>query len=172
MPVSVRSAKETLAVPPELQSRLEAAGLRRTLATRSVLGLFLANPQGTLSHAQALTSLQTRGLDINRVTLYRLLDRLAACGVLQRHVDEGARTWRYGLAQTGGELAPRFECDACHRQFRLTEASEPTQAVASDLFRTLAGLGHQGLRLDVAIHGTCASCVPDGEEDAEQEPQP
>jgi Fur family transcriptional regulator, ferric uptake regulator len=72
--------------------------LRRTLATRAVLGLFLANPQGTLSHAQALASLQARGLDINRVTLYRLLDRLAACGVLQRHADDGARTWRYGLA--------------------------------------------------------------------------
>jgi Fur family ferric uptake transcriptional regulator len=34
-------------------------------------------------------------LDINRVTLYRLLDRLAACGVLQRHADDGARTWRF-----------------------------------------------------------------------------
>ena len=169
--MSARSAQES-AVPPEIQTRLEAAGLRRTLATRSVLGLFLANPQGTLSHAQALSSLQARGLDINRVTVYRLLDRLAACGVLQRHVDEGARTWRYGLAETGGALAPRFECGACHRQFRLTEASAPTQAVASDLFRTLAGLGHQGLRMDVAIHGTCARCVPGGQGGVEPEPQP
>ena len=48
----------------------------------------------------------------------------------------------------------------------------PTQAVASDLFRTLAGLGHQGLRLDVSIHGTCASCVPGAEPGTDQGPQP
>ena len=161
---------EPLPVPPEIQTRLEAAGLRRTLATRAVLGLFLANPQGTLSHAQALASLTTRGLDINRVTLYRLLDRLAACGVLQRHTDDGARTWRYGLADTSEGLAPRFECDACHRQFRLTEGSAPTQAVANDLLRTLAGLGHQGVRVDVSIHGTCASCVPSADTSGESSP--
>ena len=157
--MSTRPAKET-AVPPEIQTRLEAAGLRRTLATRAVLGLFLANPQGTLSHAQALASLNARGLDVNRVTLYRLLDRLAACGVLQRHADDGARTWRYGLVDTDEGLAPRFECDACHRQFRVTEASARTEAVATDVFGRLAGMGQQGLRVEVAIHGTCASCVP------------
>ena len=92
--MSARPAKETAAVPPEIQTRLEAAGLRRTLATRAVLGLFLANPQGTLSHAQALASLQTRGLEINRVTLYRLLDRLATCGVLAAP----CRRWRPHLA--------------------------------------------------------------------------
>lgn len=170
--MSVRSSKDTATVPPEIQARLESAGLRRTLATRAVLGLFLANPQGTVSHAQALASLQTRGLDINRVTLYRLLDRLAACGVLQRHADDGARTWRYSLADAGEGLAPRFECDACHRQFRLTEASAPTQAVASDLLRTLAGMGHQGMRVDVAIHGTCASCVPGAAAAVDPEPRP
>ena len=81
--------------------------------------------------------------------------------MLQRHADDGARTWRFSLAATDGDAqAPRFECDACHRQFRLTEASAPTQAVATDLFRTLAKLGHQGQRVDLSIHGTCASCVP------------
>lgn len=156
-----RPPKELSAVPPEIQTRLEAAGLRRTLATRAVLGLFLANPQGTLSHAQALALLLNRGLDVNRVTLYRLLDRLAACGVLQRHADDDARTWRYGLATGGDEgAAPRFECGACHRQFRLTEASEPTRAAASGLLRALADLGHQGQRVDVSVHGTCADCVP------------
>jgi Fur family ferric uptake transcriptional regulator len=158
-----RTPSDSAGVPPEIQTRLEAAGLRRTLATRAVLGLFLAHPRGTLSHAQALASLQARGLDINRVTLYRLLDRLAACSVLQRHADDDARTWRYGLIAPEVEAeaqAPRFECDACHRQFRLTEASDRTQAVARDLFRTLARLGHQGQRVDLSIHGTCAGCVP------------
>ena len=158
-----RAPKEPLGVPPEIQSRLEKAGLRRTLATRAVLGLFLARPPGGLTLAQALASLNARGLDINRVTLYRLLDRLAACGVLQRLADD-ARTWHFSLAlpaPDGGDQGalPRFECDACHRQFQVTDASEPTRAVTHDLFAALARLGHQGNRVDVSIHGTCAGCA-------------
>lgn len=154
-------SKEAVEVPADMQARLEQAGLRRTLATRAVLGLFLAQPQGAITHAQAQQSLTARGLDINRVTLYRLLDRLAACGVLQRHADDGARTWRFSLADAPQDgVVPRFECDACHRQFRLTEAGEPTRQVASELLRTLARLGHQGVRVDLSIHGTCAGCVP------------
>lgn len=161
-----RDPKEPLGVPPEIQTRLEQAGLRRTLATRAVLGLFLGRPAGGLTHAQALASLTARGLDINRVTLYRLLDRLAGCGVLQRQADD-ARTWRFSLAlpaaaATEEGTLPRFECDACHRQFRLTDASEPTRAVTHDLFAALARLGHQGERVDVSIHGTCAGCAEPG----------
>jgi Fur family ferric uptake transcriptional regulator len=162
--MSTRPPRETASVPPHIQTRLEAAGLRRTLATRAVLGLFLAQPSGGLTHAQALGALTARGLDINRVTLYRLLDRLAACGVLQRHTDEQARTWRFSLAPVEADAAeegalPRFECDACHRQFRLTDASAPTRAIAQDLLDTLARLGHHGERVDVSVHGTCAGCV-------------
>lgn len=154
-------------VPAEIQTRLEAGGLRRTLATRAVLGLFLAHPQGSVTHAQAQQSLRARGLDINRVTLYRLLDRLAACGVLQRHADDAARTWHFRLADLTPlpdepAEAPRFECDACHRSFALDGASEPTRAVAGELFRTLARLGHHGDRLELSIHGTCATCVEPG----------
>ena len=162
--MSPRLAREFTGVPPEVQSRLEAAGLRRTLATRAVLGLFLARPLGGLTHAQAQAALTARGLDLNRVTLYRLLDRLAACGVLRREADE-QRIWRFSLAPVAlapsdaeGALA-RFECDACHLQFELPDASEPTRAVTQDLFRALARLGHQGTRLDLSIHGTCAGCV-------------
>jgi Fur family ferric uptake transcriptional regulator len=159
-----RSTAALAGVPPAIQSRLEAAGLRRTLATRAVLGLFLALPPGGLTHAQAQGALTARGLDINRVTLYRLLDRLAACGVLQRHTDGQARTWRFSLApietdREGQGVLPRFECDACHRQFQLSGAGESTRAAARDLVRALARLGHRGQRVDVSIHGTCANCV-------------
>ncbi len=166
--MSPRPAREFTGVPPEVQSRLEAAGLRRTLATRAVLGLFLARPGSRLTHAQAQAALTTRGLNLNRVTLYRLLDRLAACGVLRREADE-QRIWCFSLASTGEALAeadgavPRFECDACHRHFELPDASEPTRTAMQDLFQALARLGHQGTRLDVSIHGTCARCIGPGE---------
>ncbi|MDZ4101576.1 MAG: Fur family transcriptional regulator [Hydrogenophaga sp.] len=161
--MSLRPRPALNGVPPELQSRMEAAGLRRTLATRAVLGLFLARPAGGLTHAQALALLVARGLDINRVTLYRLLDRLAGCGVLLRQADD-ARTWRFSLALPASQATeegalPRFECDACHRQFLLTEAGESTRTALHDLLAALAGLGHRGQRVDLSIHGTCAGCV-------------
>ncbi|AOW15477.1 hypothetical protein LPB072_07815 [Hydrogenophaga crassostreae] len=134
--------------------------MRRTLATRAVLGLFLANPKSSLNHAQAFASLAARGLDINRVTLYRLLDRLVACSVLQRHADDDARTWYFCLADTGQDSrAPRFECDGCHSQFRLPEAGAQAAELARTLFQTLSGMGHQGQRLDLLLHGTCATCL-------------
>lgn len=162
--MSIHTVKTSVSVPAEIQQKLERAGLRRTLATRAVLGLFLSQPQATVNHAQAFASLAARGIDINRVTLYRLLDRLVACGVLKRHADDDARTWRFGLvelstASTVGRV-PRFECDACHRQFRLPEAVAPTELLAAQWFNALTELGHQGLRLEMAIHGTCSSCVP------------
>ncbi len=163
-----RSVPAFSGVPPELQTRLEAAGLRRTLATRAVLGLFLARRGASLTHAQALAALTARGLHLNRVTLYRLLDRLAACGVLQRHADEH-RTWRFRLAELGEPpfeddgAVPRFECEVCHQRVRLTEAGEAARAIARDLLPALARLGHRGRRVEVSIHGTCAACAAPGE---------
>lgn len=161
--VSLRPRPALPGVPPEIQSRMEAAGLRRTLATRAVLGLFLARPAGGLTHAQALALLTARGLDINRVTLYRLLDRLAGCGVLLRQADD-ARTWRFSLASPASRALeegalPRFECDACHRHFELTDAGESTRVATHDLLAALARLGHHGERVDVSIHGTCSGCA-------------
>ena len=154
-----------------LDTWLTRAGLRRTRATRAVLQLFLADSSWAATHADVEAAMHTQRVDVNRVTLYRLLDRLATTGLLVRHADDVARTWRYALAPelldgppTGdaGGVVPRFECDACHRQFRLTEASSPTQAVADQLLKTLATLGHQGQRVDLSIHGTCNVCVEPG----------
>jgi len=157
-PRAPSDSPEATTVPPEIQARLAQAGLRRTLATRAVIGLFLARPAQGLTHAQVLAALASRGAAVNRVTLYRLLDRLAAIGVLERHTDDD-RTWRFTLAEgPDADAVPRFECDACHQQFRLPDAAGPTRAVVEQLQHTLAMLGHQGGRIDLAVHGTCAAC--------------
>ena len=156
-------ARDAVSVPPEIQAMLERAGLRRTLGTRAVLGVFLGKPQATLNHAQVFAAMASRGLDLNRVTLYRLLDRLVAAGVLHRHADDDARTWRFGLAPLVPEDAvPQFECDACHNQFPLPEASERAGAAALDLFHLLERMGHRGSQLDLTVHGTCAGCLDQG----------
>lgn len=149
-------------LPADWLARLTQAGLRQTLATRAVLGLFHADNAWQPTHADVAQAMAARGLQVNRVTLYRLLDRLAAIGLLERQADPHSRIWRFHVADTSADandMAPRFECDACHRQFRVTEASPTTRAAADQLLQALARLGHQAQRVDLAIHGTCAVCV-------------
>ena len=144
-------------------SRLREAGLRLTPATRAVLTLFASDPNWAPTHAEVHDALERQGTAINRVTLYRLLDRLAACEVLERHTDGAERAWRFtptGPATGDSGMATRFECDACHRQFRLSQATEATRAAADALLHALAAMGHKGERVDLAIHGTCAGCEP------------
>jgi len=161
-PMATSTSPALSGVPAVIQTRLEAAGLRRTLATRAVLGLFLAQRGGGLTHAQALHALTARGLDINRVTLYRLLDRLAACGVLQRHTDDQARTWRFSLAPLANDRDEdsarfSFECGACHREIPLGVAGALASDMARDLLGACARMGHRGEQ--IAVRGTCADCV-------------
>lgn len=151
------------AVPEHLQARLSAAGLRRTLATRAVLGVFLARPGQGLSHAQVLQALRQRGHAPNRVTLYRLLDRLAACQVLARHSDE-RRTWRFTLQGPGqaarpAVLAPRFECRRCGQAQALAELPAAGRGWLRQLQRVLAQQGALVDRVDLALHGVCPPCA-------------
>lgn len=175
-------------LPAAWRERMQGAGLRQTQATRRVLALFLQDPQWSPTHAEVLERLEalqplqahpdalpgSRATSstphaVNRVTLYRLLDRLSDCGILDRHADAHARSWRFTLrpqeasdsAGAATPVMPRFECDACHRQFRLNDASEPTRDVADQLLKSLEALGHHGQRIDLAIHGTCSGCSPD-----------
>lgn len=148
-------------LPPDWLARLEQAGLRRTQATRRVLGLFLQDPSWGPTHAEVDAALQAGDLRVNRVTLYRLLDRLAAAGLLERQSDGESRVWRFHLAASDADAqAPRFECNACHRQFRITQASQSSRAATHQLLDALAHLGHQAQRVELAIHGTCAGCQP------------
>jgi Fur family transcriptional regulator, ferric uptake regulator len=144
------------ALPQVIQARLEAAGMRRTLLTRAVLGIFLTQSEVDLSHSQAMSLLQARGLTTDRVTLYRLLDRLAACGVLTRRSNADARVWRYRLAPLSDvPQGPLFECHGCQRRYPLV-GPEPTLAAnLGGLFSELTKMGHR----DLSIHGTCPSCA-------------
>jgi len=141
--------------------RLHQSGLRFTAATRSVLMLFASDPGWGPSHAEVLDRLHQHGVDINRVTLYRLLDRLAACGLLERHADASGRVWRFAWIgdQPAGTLHPRFECDACHRLVALEPAKAKAREMAQTLQNALAAMGHHAERLDFTIHGTCAGCA-------------
>lgn len=135
-------------------------GLRSTRATRATLALLTQQPGIALSEAEVEAALMRAGVAVNRVTVYRLLDRLAGAGLLRRQVD-AQRVARYALAheEVPGDGLPRFECDDCHRQFRLSEGSERLQNATRQMLKALASAGHEDLAVDIAVRGRCAGCA-------------
>ena len=136
---------------------LAQAGLRQTRAVTAVLELLAACPERAWSHADLKVALLARGVRANRVTIYRLLERLVDAGLLEKHADDADRTWRFGWRPSGVDRAlARFECDACHQHFQLPQASA---SAVHHILDALSSLGHQGQRVDLAVHGTCAGCA-------------
>ena len=150
-----------------IDALLSAHGLRRTSAARRVLGWLLAHPDTTYTHAQLQVALQgddalADGVALDRVTLYRLIDRLTQVGLLLCRVDS-QRVRRYQAMPTSVHAIPHFECQSCHRDSPLAGA---LQANALDLERAaqtaleaLKALGYQGLSLDFAVRGVCVDCA-------------
>ncbi len=148
---------------------LSAHGLRRTAAARRVLGWFVAHPAISYTHAQLLLSLQ--GADatrpgaepaLDRVTLYRLIDRLTQVGLLLCRVD-ASRVRRYQSMPDSVKAMPHFECQTCHRDSPLTRelqgSAHDLQAAAQEALQALQALGYQGMSLDLAVRGVCADCA-------------
>ena len=137
-------------------------GMRATRATRALSALYAAQPQAALSEAEVESALAQAGARVNKVTVYRLLDRFVAAGLLRKQVD-GARVTRYTQAPEGDDgTAPRFECDGCHRHFRLTANAAPVQSALQHMLEALATAGHEGRAVDIAVRGRCAVCAHQG----------
>ena len=81
-----KTAPKTPADPIDVL--LSAHGLRRTEVARRVLGWLLAHPDTSCTHAQLQAALaDDTDAALDRVTLYRLIDRLTQVGLLLCRVD-------------------------------------------------------------------------------------
>jgi Fur family transcriptional regulator, ferric uptake regulator len=150
-----------------IDALLSAHGLRRTAAARRVLGWLLAHADTSYTHAQLQVALMGNDTEpsaaaLDRVTLYRLIDRLTQVGLLLCRVD-ASRVRRYQAMPSSVHAIPHFECQTCHRDSPLSGA---LQAQADDLERAaqtalaaLKALGYQGMSLDVAVRGVCLDCA-------------
>lgn len=151
---------------------IAAAHLRRTRTTLAVVELFLTQQCQLFSHADLVQALQQSGEQPDRVTLYRLLERLTQAEVLVRQVDAQRVTRfslsaRYSTSTIGPEVeASRFECNACHRHYRLDEVFQTSQKwaqAAQGVQQALAALADCGATqvaaLDISVRGLCATCV-------------
>ena len=160
-----------MASSPPLSSRpadpidtlLSAHGLRRTGAARRVLGWLLAHPDTSYTHAQLLAALACDAeLALDRVTLYRLVDRLTQAGLLLCRVDAN-RVRRYQAMPGSVRALPHFECQSCHRDSPLSGAlsasTQDLERAAQTALEALRALGYQGTSMDFAVRGVCADCA-------------
>jgi Fur family ferric uptake transcriptional regulator len=150
------------AVKDPIDALLAAHGLRCTSASKLVLGWFLAHAETSFTHAQlqqALQSEHTAALD--RVTLYRLIDRLAQVGLVLCRVD-ASRVRRYQAMPASVHATPHFECQSCHRDQPLSGAllanADDIEVATQTALKALKALGYQGLSIDFAVRGVCADC--------------
>ena len=162
---SATSRNDTTVDP--IAALLLAHGLRRTHAARRVLGWLLANPDTSYTHAQLQAALVGEGdtadtAPLDRVTLYRLIDRLTQVGLLLCRVD-ASRVRRYQAMPAGVHAMPHFECQSCHRdsplETALQSSADDLERAAQSALEALKALGYQGMSLDFAVRGVCADCA-------------
>jgi len=141
-------------------SRLREAGLRSTALTVAVLEQ-LEHAGQPRSHEELARDLvlATGGAKVDRVTLYRILDRLGTAGLLSR-IQGSDRVWRHAIAQRQN-TAGYFECDHCHNISALPEDPELADVLAR-MERRLSRRGVHSTNSAITIHGTCRDCSTHG----------
>jgi Fur family ferric uptake transcriptional regulator len=147
-----------------IDALLSAHGLRRTAASRKVLGWLLAHPDTSYTHTQLQAALSDGAPAdaLDRVTLYRLIDRLTQVGLLLCRVDS-QRVRRYQAMPSSVHAIPHFECQSCHRDSPLSKAlkasADDLERAAQTALQTLKTLGYQGMSMDFAVRGVCVDCA-------------
>ena len=113
---------------------------------------------GRAECAEVAVALDAAGVQVNRVTVYRLLDRFAAACLLQRQID-GARVTRLHWQCPTTDAAPALNAAAATGSFGWPGLGLHAGGPAP-LLRTLAQAGHENLAVDIAVHGLCAGLRP------------
>lgn len=95
---------------------------------------------------------------INRVTVYRILDLLVDCDVVER-LSTGGRAFCYGLAPNHNHPRhPHFYCNRCGRMDCLNPANLPDTSL---LWKNCPG---QIDKVEIRIDGICKNCLQNEQE--------
>jgi Fur family transcriptional regulator, ferric uptake regulator len=165
-PKSSAAPAPSLSAADPIDGLLSAHGLRRTAAARRVLGWLLAHSDTSYTHAQLQMALSDDSDDtaapLDRVTLYRLIDRLTQVGLLLCRVDS-QRVRRYQAMPASVHATPHFECQSCHRDSPLAGAlrasANDLEKAAETAMDALRALGYQDVHMDFAVRGLCIDCA-------------
>lgn len=131
-----------------LQKLLRSARLRVTGPRVAILGVLSAADK-PVTHEQIRAALGPKGP--NKVTIYRVLDRLLAAGLVHKAFLQ-ERTWHFELAANCSrqQCHPHFNCTSCGSTHCLTEMSPE-----------MAQSPYKGFiiqRQQIQLEGLCPDC--------------
>lgn len=129
--------------------RLTGAGLEATDHRVRVLRA-VGNTPYPSSAPEVLDKVRAAS-DINRVTVYRILDLLVEHGVLNR-LDLGEKSRRFCLREARDEGHPHFHCTRCDRYLCLHVEALPVDRQALD------ALSLDVRHVDIRLEGICPAC--------------
>ena len=130
---------------------LERRGLGQTANRLSVLGV-VGDSSQPLS-AQEIIDTLNQTQEVNRVTVYRILDLLVENKLVER-ISAGDRSFRYGLAPNSNhEPHSHFYCLECGEMECLSP--EQISLATETLERSFLGLIE---RVEVRFDGICKEC--------------
>ena len=134
------------------ESRLVALGARATRSRIDVLATLIA-AERALTHHEIEARLEP-GRDVDRVTLYRVLDWLTAQGLAHK-LSGDDRVWRFSLTgpgnAAGGHAHAHFQCSDCGKVICLDEARLPAISLPR---------GFKRRAVEVTVKGSCDECAP------------
>ena len=135
----------------ETARRLLEKGMRNGGARRAVIEL-LAEQNCCLTAQEIFDRLRATGRRVGIASVYRILDLLAAEGLVQR-IELGSGTARYEPVSPEGHHH-HLVCDSCGK----VEAFED-QALERALSRVEEQSGFAVAGHDVVLHGACVNCA-------------
>ncbi len=138
----IECCNETMMAETDFQSRarslLRAADGRLTPARVAVLEILLRSAVA-LSHQQIEEAIEERGLDVDRVTLYRVLDWLVERDLAHRIATED-RVWRFNaMDRTQAGDPAHFHCTRCGQIVYLDGPDASTGLAQGTARKTCAG---------------------------------
>jgi len=149
-------AASAAAAPFDSERLLRDSGLRVTRAAQTVLELLERSSQPLTHEEVAAAYTAATGEAPDRVTVYRVLDRLVEAGLCDRRVgaDRVNRFSRHVEAASGNT----FECDQCHKVLALPSDPELPK-VMGRLGKALRKQGIDTRNTALTLHGTCGECA-------------
>jgi len=153
MPTSSRTHNEPVETPSE--ALLKGVRERPTAARLAVLDILLATPTA-LSHADISAAAREVGVELDRVTLYRVLDWLVEKGLAHKIAGED-RIWRFNATardehdQAGFHEHAHFQCSRCGRLYCLDDLHS--------VFAFTLSPGFRCQHAELTLSGTCSDCT-------------
>jgi len=157
MPASSKSPPSSAPEVPSAEASLRAKGLRVTRAGTTVLELLQSVSQPLTHEEIGAAFAAATGETPDRVTLYRVLDRLVESGLCQRRVGAD-RVNRFALAVEASAAGNVFECDRCHTQLALP-ADPALPKMMDRLGKALRQQGIDPSHTALTLHGICGACA-------------